>query len=76
MAVACPLQLNTRVPAAASYPVQRTLTARMKQAGAAAGDAQRMQVWAGQSAALAAAVPAADHLTQIWVEAERLLGGA
>ena len=63
-------------PAAAPYPVQRTLTARMKQAGAAAGDAQRMQVWAGQSAALAADVPAADHLTQIWVEAERLLGGA
>src|SRR3954447_9035739 len=47
-------------PAAAPYPVQRGLTAAMKEAGAAAVDHHRMQVWAGQSAAMAKPVPARD----------------
>ncbi len=42
----------------APYPVQRHLTSPMKQAGAAAGDYHRMQVWAGQSAAMARPIPA------------------
>ena len=40
-------------PRPAPYPVQRGLTAAMKAAGAAANDMHRMQLWAGQSAAMA-----------------------
>ena len=61
-------------PPPAPYPVQRGLTARMKEAGAAAGDYHRMQVWAGQSAALAKPVPAADLVHEIWRQAQALLG--
>lgn len=60
-------------PRPAPYPVQRGLTAPMKQAGAAAGDFQRMQVWAGQSAAMARGVPAADLVREIWESALTLL---
>src|SRR6266404_3656292 len=37
-------------PAAAPYPVQRGLTARMRWEAQQTGDVQRMQAWAGQSA--------------------------
>jgi nitronate monooxygenase len=60
-------------PAAAPYPVQRGLTAPMKEAGAAAHDYHRMQVWAGQSAAMAKPVPAAELVKQIWEEARAVL---
>jgi nitronate monooxygenase len=60
-------------PAAAPYPVQRGLTAAMKAAGAAAGDYHRMQVWAGQSAALAKPIPARDLVFQMWEQAQALL---
>lgn len=60
-------------PPAAPYPVQRGLTAAMKEAGAAAGAYHRMQVWAGQSAAMARPVPAAEFVTRIWKDAEALL---
>jgi nitronate monooxygenase len=63
-------------PPPAPYPVQRGLTTGMKQAGAAASDFHRMQVWAGQSAAMAKPVPAGDFLHDIWHQAEALLGGA
>lgn len=63
-------------PAPAPYPVQRGLTAAMKADGAAAGDYHRMQVWAGQSAGMADAVPAEDLLRRIWSEATRLLADA
>jgi nitronate monooxygenase len=53
--------------------VQRGLTAAMKEAGAAAGDVHRMQVWAGQSAAMARAIPAGELLTRIWNDARALL---
>lgn len=46
--------------APAPYPVQRGLTAAMRQAAVAEGDLQRMQAWAGQSCRLAPASPAAD----------------
>jgi nitronate monooxygenase len=59
-------------PAAAPYPVQRGLTAPMKAAGAAAGDHHRMQVWAGQSAAMARPIPAGELIEQIWSEATAL----
>jgi len=60
-------------PPAAPHPVQRGLTSPMKSAGAAAGDYQRMQVWAGQSAALAKPIPAGDLVRRIWEDARALL---
>ena len=60
-------------PAPAPYPVQRGLTALMKEAGAGAGDHHRMQVWSGQSAAMGRAVPAGDLVKEIWDDARRLL---
>ena len=57
-------------PPPAPYPVQRALTASMKEAGAAANDHHRMQVWAGQAAAMAMAVPAATLTEKLWRDAE------
>ncbi len=64
---------GTDAPPAAPYPVQRGLTASMKAAGAAAGDYHRMQVWAGQSAALAKPAPAGILVEEIWSDAQALL---
>jgi nitronate monooxygenase len=60
-------------PAPAPYPVQRGLTAAMKEAGAAAGDYHRMQVWAGQSAAMAQPLPAREVVRQMWEGAQAFL---
>jgi nitronate monooxygenase len=61
------------VPSPAPYPVQRGLTAAMRKAAVAAGDIDRMQAWAGQSAALARAIPAGDVVERLWSEAKQLL---
>ena len=61
-------------PPPAPYPVQRALTAAMRGAALKEGDVQRMQVWAGQSAALARAEPAAELVARIWHEAQELTG--
>lgn len=60
-------------PEPAPYPIQRALTAAMRTDAAKAGDVQRMQAWAGQSAALALAEPAADVVRQIWDQAQSLM---
>jgi nitronate monooxygenase len=45
----------------------------MREAGAAARNVHRMQVWAGQAAALASAEPAGELIARLWQEAEALL---
>ncbi len=60
-------------PPPAPYPVQRGLTSAMKAAGAAESDVHRMQVWAGQSAAMAKPIPAAELLLEIWRDVQALL---
>ena len=61
-------------PTPAPYPVQRGLTAAMRAAALKEGDVSRMQAWAGQSAALAEAAPAAQVLQRMWDGAQDLLG--
>jgi nitronate monooxygenase len=60
-------------PAPAPYPLQRALTATMRAAATKQGDVQRMQVWAGQSAALGKTEPAADLMQHLWDGARALL---
>jgi nitronate monooxygenase len=60
-------------PRPAPYPVQRALTAPMREAGQRSGDIDRMQLWAGQSAALARPEPAGEFVRRIWAEADALL---
>ncbi|HYZ31305.1 MAG TPA: nitronate monooxygenase [Crenalkalicoccus sp.] len=61
-------------PSPAPYPVQRGLTGPMRAAAQKAGDLQRMQVWAGQSAGLARIEPAGEIARRIWAEARAMLG--
>jgi nitronate monooxygenase len=58
----------------ARYPVQRGLTAAMRAAGQKAGDVDRMQAWAGQSAAMARAESAAETVHRLWEGARAMLG--
>lgn len=60
-------------PVPAPYPVQRALTAAMRATAQKAGDVQRMQAWAGQSARLASAEPAEQVVRRCWEEAKALL---
>ena len=57
----------------APYPVQRALMVKLRAAAEAAGDASRMQAWAGQGAALATAEPAGKIVQRLWAEAAALL---
>ncbi|MEN0076604.1 MAG: nitronate monooxygenase, partial [Paracraurococcus sp.] len=57
----------------APYPVQRALMVKVRAAAEAAGEIGRMQAWAGQGAALAAAEPAGALVQRLWGEAEALL---
>lgn len=61
-------------PQPAPYPVQRGLTALMREAAAKANDVSRMQAWAGQSARLARAEPAGEVVQRLWDETQALLG--
>jgi nitronate monooxygenase len=60
-------------PRPAPYPVQRGLTRPMREAAQNAGDADRMQLWAGQAAKLTRDQPASAITQQLWEDASRLL---
>ncbi|WP_101925338.1 MULTISPECIES: NAD(P)H-dependent flavin oxidoreductase [Luteimonas] len=55
------------------YPVQRALTAPMRQAASRADTLDGMQAWAGQAAWLATAEPAQALVSRWWAEADALL---
>lgn len=60
-------------PTPAPYPVQRALTAGMRRQAVQQGRIDAMQAWAGQSAWMAQATPAATLLKDWWIQAEALL---
>jgi nitronate monooxygenase len=60
-------------PPPAPYPVQRFLTAPMREAATKTNDVSRMQAWAGQSARLARAEPAGEVVHRLWQETQALL---
>jgi nitronate monooxygenase len=60
-------------PSPAPYPVQRGFTRPMIQQALSTGGAERMQMWAGQSAKLAKAEPAGEITKQLWEGALALL---
>ena len=60
-------------PPPAPHPVQRGLTAAMRAAALKENDIRRMQAWAGQSAALAKALPAGEVVRALWDGAQQLL---
>lgn len=60
-------------PAPAPYPVQRGLTANMREAAQRTSDIDRMQAWAGQAGALAREEPAAEYVRRVWDAAQQLL---
>lgn len=60
-------------PPAAPYPVQRGLTSGLRESARKAGGAERMQMWAGQSAKLARAEPAGEIVRQLWGDTLGLL---
>jgi nitronate monooxygenase len=60
-------------PPPAPYPVQRGLTQALRENAQRTNDKDRLQAWAGQSAAMARAELAGEIVRRIWDEANALL---
>lgn len=60
-------------PTPAPYPVQRHLTGPMRALATKEEDIGAMQAWAGQSAGLSRAAPAAQVVAELWSDAQALL---
>ncbi len=58
---------------AAPYPLQRAMTAPLREAAGRAGDASAMQLWAGQGVGMSVAEPAGALTTRLWDDARALL---
>jgi nitronate monooxygenase len=65
--------MSPSAPEPAPHPVQRGLTAVMRAEARNDPDVRRMQAWAGQSAALAPAMPAGELVEKWWVGVKELL---
>lgn len=63
-------------PRPAPYPIQRQLTAGLRQAGIEADDVDRIQAWAGQAGRLSQARPAGEIVREAWLQARQLMGWA
>jgi nitronate monooxygenase len=59
-------------PLPAPYPIQRGLTSPTRESARKDGDAERMQMWAGQAAKLARSEPAGVIVQQLWEDASRV----
>jgi nitronate monooxygenase len=58
------------------YPIQNALTQELRAAGAKAGSADALSLWAGQSVTLARPGPAAAIVERLWREAQDALRAA
>lgn len=67
--------MSNGAPAPAPYPIQRALTAAMRARAVSDGNPGRMQMWAGQSAALGTSETATRVAGAIWSGAAALLNG-
>src|SRR5438477_460439 len=65
--------VSPHAPRPAPYPVQRGLTQALRDSGINTNDINRIQAWAGQSAALARPVPARQIVEYLWEGARQLL---
>lgn len=65
---------NSINPAPAPFPIQRSLTAKMRSRAVAENNIATMQAWAGQAASLAKEINAGELIQNIWAEVEEEFG--